>query len=140
MNLLAKMAPAVRKEAKFVAVTEAVGVILMLAVFGILHYAMPGKVPFDYRVIAGGAAGGFIAWLNFFFMGITVQNVASMTNDENAASLMKASYSRRMLLQMAWVVIAILAPIFQFAAGIIPLLFPGMFIKLRGLKIFQKDE
>ena len=46
---------------------------------------------------------------------------------------MKASYSRRTLLQMAWVVVAIAAPCFQFAAGILPLLFPSFGIKLMGL-------
>ena len=75
----------------------------------------------------------FINFLNFFLMGVTVQKVASEANEDNARLRMKASYSRRTLLQMAWVVVAIAAPCFQFAAGILPLLFPSFGIKLRGL-------
>ena len=46
---------------------------------------------------------------------------------------MKASYSKRMLLQMLWVVAAIAVPCFHFAAGILPLLFPSAGIKLMGI-------
>ncbi len=140
MNLLAKMAPAVRKEVRFIAVTEAIGVCIMIAAFAVLHFIIPEKVPFNAAVIAAGIIGGFVAWLNFFLMGITVQKAASMTDEADAGKLMRSSYSRRMLLQMGWAIVAIAAPVFQFAAGIIPLLFPGMFVKLRGLKMFNKDE
>lgn len=62
----------------------------------------------------------------FFLMGLTVQKVASGTDEDAARLKMKASYSQRMLLQMLWVILAIVAPCFQFAAGIAPLLFPGV--------------
>ena len=38
-----------------------------------------------------------------------------------------------MLFQMLWVIIAIAAPCFHYAAGIIPLLFPGTGIKIAGI-------
>ena len=133
MNLLKNLAPAIRKETKRVGIFTFSGVIVMWIVFLILHACMPEKIPFDYNVILGGLLGGFIAILNFFLMGITVQKVSAETNEDNARLRMKASYSRRTLLQMAWVIVAITAPCFQFAAGILPLLFPSFGIKLMGL-------
>ena len=126
--------PAVKKETKKVAVSTVIGVILMWAVFAVLHYFfMPEKVPFDYTVVLGGAVGGMIAVLIFFLMGLTVQKIAATTDEDAARARMKASYSQRMMLQMLWVIVAIVAPCFHFAAGIIPLLFPGMGIKLTGI-------
>ena len=127
---MGKIAPAVKKETVRVAVITAAGTAVMWVVFGVLHAVMPESVPFDYRVILGGLGGGAVAVLNFFLMGLTVQKVTSM-QDEGAAQLtMKASYARRMMLQVLWVVIAIVAPCFQYVAGIIPLLFPSAGIKL----------
>ena len=128
--------PAVRKETKKVAVSTLVGVIVMWIVFAVLHMALPEKVALDYTVFLGGICGGIIAVLNFFLMGLTVQKVAASTDEDAARSRMRASYSQRMMLQMLWVIVAIVAPCFQFAAGIIPLLIPGFGIKLMG--IFKK--
>lgn len=134
MSILgSEIQPAVKKETKRVAAAVAVELALMWIIFGVLHFTMPDKVPFDYRVILGGLGGGAVAVLNFFLMGLTVQKVAASTDEDSARLRMKASYSQRMLLQMAWVIAAIVAPCFQFAAGIIPLLFPGTAIKLMGI-------
>lgn len=125
--------PAVKTETKKVAASTITGVILMWIIFAVLHAAMPEKVPLDYTVFLGGICGGFIAVLNFFLMGITVQKVAAAADEDLARSRMRASYSQRMMLQMLWVVVAIVAPCFQFVAGIVPLLFPGMGIKIMGI-------
>ena len=127
---MSKLSPALKKETVRLSVMVAAGVVLMILVFLIAHLIVPEKVPFDYRVILGGLGGGFIAVLNFFLMGLTVQKVANTEDPDLAKNRMKASYSRRMLLQMAWVVIAIVVPIFQPVAGIVPLLFPSLSIKL----------
>ena len=111
----------------------AAGLIVMWILFFVLHLAMPEKVPFDYTVILGGLAGGLVAVGNFFFMGIAVQKVAADTNEDSARTRMKASYSQRMMIQMLWVVLAIVLPCFQFVAGILPLLFPSFGIKLTGV-------
>lgn len=125
--------PAVKKETKRIALATCSGTIVMWIVFGILHLIMPAKVPFDYTVILGGLGGTFVAVLNFFMMGMTVQKVAASTDEDAARMRMKASYSQRMLLQMLWVIAAIAIPCFQFLAGIIPLLFPGTFLKILGI-------
>lgn len=125
--------PAVKKETKRVAVSTAIGVVLMWIVFAVLHAVIPDKVPLDYTVFLGGIGGGIIAVLNFFLMGLTVQKVAS-TSDEDAARMkMKSSYTQRMMLQVLWVIAAVAAPCFWFVAGILPLLFPSLGIKITGI-------
>ena len=54
----------------------------------------------------------------------------SMEDEGMARQQMKASYSRRMLLQILWMIAAIAAPCFQFVAGLVPLLFPSLGLKL----------
>lgn len=137
MSIFGEVQPAVKKETGHVAVYTAIGAVLMWGIFGILHGVMPEKVPFDYTVFLGGIGGGLIAVLNFFLMGLTVQKVAVSTDEDAARMKMKASYSQRMLLQMLWVVAAIALPCFQFVAGILPLLFPSLGIKIHSI-IFKK--
>lgn len=132
-GIFAQVQPAVKKETLRVAASTAVGVLLMWIVFGVLHAAVPEKVPMDYTVLLGGVGGGLVAVLNFFLMGLTVQKVAASDSEDAARMSMRASYSRRMLLQLLWMIIAIAAPCFQFAAGIAPLLFPSLGIKLTGI-------
>ena len=94
---------------------------------------IPEKVPFDYTVFLAGIGGGIIAVLNFFLMGLTVQKVASTQDEGMARNRMKSSYSQRMLLQMLWVIAAIAAPCFWAVAGVLPLLFPSIGIKIMGI-------
>ena len=126
-----EIAPAVKLETKRVAIATGIMTILMWIVFGIGHALSPQQIPFNYTVILGGLAGGIVAVANFFLMGLTVQQVASTTDEDLAKSKMKASYSQRFLLQVVWIILAIVLPCFQFAAGILPLLFPSLSIKLR---------
>ena len=130
-----KVQPAVKKETKNVAIYTVVGVVVMWVGFLILHLIWPEKIPFDYRVILGGIGGGAVAVLNFFLMGMTVQKVAAIPEDQKdmAFMKMKASYSQRLILQILWIILAITLPCFHFVAGIAPLLFPGFGIKIGGL-------
>ena len=131
MSIMENVQPAVKKETGKVTAITGIGLILMWIVFGVLHTFMPQKVPFDYTVFLGGAVGGCMAVLNFFFMGLAVQKAATATDEDTARMRIKASYSQRMLIQMLWVILAIVAPCFHFVAGIVPLLFPGTGIKIR---------
>ena len=135
-GLLENVQPAVKKETKRVVMITGAGLILMWILFAILHFTMPDKVPFDYTVILGGIGGGVIAVLNFFLMGLAVQKAASATDEGTARMKLKASYSQRFMMMILWVIVAIVAPCFQFAAGIAPLLFPGTGLKFVG--IFHK--
>ena len=135
-GLLDNVQPAVKKETKRVIKITAAGLILMWILFALLHFAMPDKVPLDYTVFTGGIGGGVIAVLNFFLMGLAVQKAASATDEGTARMKLKASYSQRFMMQILWVIVAIVAPCFQFVAGIAPLLFPGTGLKFVG--IFHK--
>ena len=128
-SILDNVQPAVKKETKRVVKITAVGLILMWILFAVLHFTMPDKVPLDYTGIGGGA----VAVLNFFLMGLAVQKAASASDEGTARMKLKASYSQRFLMQILWVILAIVAPCFHFVAGIAPLLFPGTGIKIMGI-------
>ena len=121
--------PAVKKETQKVVIYTVVGVVLMWIVLFLLRPTMPYKIVFDNTTILAGIIGGGVAILNFFLMGISVQNIAATEDQDLAKKKMKTSYSQRMALQLIWVVIAIAAPCFYFVAGILPLLFPSLGIK-----------
>ena len=111
----------------------------MFLVFFVLHMVVPQDapfnlaVPFDYKVILGGIGGFLVAVGNFFWMAITVQKVASMEDEKQARSTMGVSYRYRTLLQLLWVILAIVVPVFNLVAGIVPLFIPSLVIKLRGI-------
>ena len=132
-SILDNVQPAVKKETKRVVKITAVGLILMWILFAVLHFTMPDKVPLDYTVFLGGIGGGAVAALNFFLMGLAVQKAASASDEGTARMKLKASYSQRFLMQILWVILAIVAPCFHFVAGIAPLLFPGTGIKIMGI-------
>ena len=95
-----------------------------------------GGIADDMQDGLGGIGGGVIAVLNFFLMGLAVQKAASATDEGTARMKLKASYSQRFMMMILWVIVAIVAPCFQFVAGIAPLLFPGTGLKFVG--IFHK--
>ena len=130
-SILDNVQPAVKKETKRVVKITAVGLILMWILFAVLHFTMPDKVPLDYTVFLGGIGG--VAVLNCFLMGLAVQKAASASDEGTARMKLKASYSQRFLMQILWVILAIVAPCFHFVAGIAPLLFPGTGIKIMGI-------
>ena len=124
-----ELQPAVKKETRRIAVMTAAGVVLMWIAFFAGHLITPESIPFDYKVILGGLAGGAVAVLNFLLMAVTVQKAANAATEDEARMRVKSSYSQRLMLQILWVILAIVLPCFQFAAGIAPLLFPSLGIK-----------
>ena len=131
--------PAVKTETGKIAIGTGVGVLIMFVVFFVLHMVIPQDapfnlaVPFDHRVILGGIGGFLVAVGNFFWMAVTVQKVASTEDESKARQTMGVSYRYRTLLQLLWVVLAIVVPVFNLVAGIVPLFIPSLFIKLRGI-------
>ena len=109
-SILDNVQPAVKKETKRIIKITIVGLILMWILFAVLHFAMPDKVPLDYTVFLGGIGGGAVAVLNFFLMGLAVQKAASASDEGTARMKLKASYSQRFLMQILWVILAIVAP------------------------------
>lgn len=131
-----KLQSAVKKETVAVAAGTGIGCLALLALFLILYVIFPeSSVKFDYRVVLGVLVGGAVAVGNFFLMAVTVQNVVNVTNRDDALRMMRISYRNRMLMRGIWIIIAIVAPCFNYAAGIIPLFIPGFVIKLRGIRM-----
>lgn len=137
---MSNIQPAVKKETINVAISTTIGVVLMWIVFVLLSVLLPEFWALEYTIFPAGICGGLVAVFNFLLMGLTVQKVAACEDEKMAQSLMRASYSRRMLLQVVWVIVAIAAPCFQFIAGILPLIFPSIGIKLVGIYKARKNS
>lgn len=135
-----ELQPAVKKETGNIALGTGIGVLIMFVIFFVLHMVLPRElpfgwsVPFDYRVILGGIGGFLVAVGNFFWMAVTVQKVASTEDEKLARQKMGVSYRYRTLLQLLWVILAIVVPVFNLVAGIVPLFIPSLYIKLRGIR------
>ncbi|MBO5624091.1 MAG: hypothetical protein J6N21_03345 [Butyrivibrio sp.] len=128
-----KLQDAVKKETCNIAIGVGIGVLLMYLLFFVLHMVVPDWAPFDIKVILGGIGGFIVAVGNFFWMALTVQKVASIEDEERARKEMGVSYRYRTMLQFLWVILAIVIPVFNLVAGIVPLFIPSITIKLRGI-------
>ena len=137
-----KLSKALKKELKNVIIYVMIGLVILFgAMFLLMSFfpEMKSSPEFEYwKILLGGFGGGGVAVFNFFLMGLTVQKVASDTNQDRARNRMKLSYTYRYLMQVAWIVIAILAPCFNYISGIVPLLFPSLGIKIASI-IFKKN-
>ena len=124
---------AVKKEtARIGAGTAGVSVVMILVFWG-LHLVIPDSVPFDYKVILGAVIGSAVAVGNFFFMGLTVQKIADMQDQDLAYRRMKTNYHYRTMIQFLSIILAVTVPFINGVAGIIPLFVPGAVIKARGI-------
>ena len=128
-----KLQPAVKTETGRIAIATGVGILVMYAVFFCLHMVVPNWAPFDIKVILGGIGGFIVAVVNFLWMGITVQKVASMDDEKEARAAMGVSYRNRVLLLLLWGILGFVVPVFNVAAVLITLFIPTLFIKLRGI-------
>ncbi|WP_034475378.1 ATP synthase subunit I [Butyrivibrio proteoclasticus] len=134
-----KLQDAVKKETRNIAIGTGIGVVIMFAIFFVLHMVLPKNlpfgyyVPFDYKVILAGIVGFFVAVGNFFWMAVTVQKVTSIEDEKRARETMGVSLRYRTLMQLLWVILAIVVPVFNLVAGIVPLFIPSITIKLRGI-------
>ena len=128
-----KLQDAVKKETGIIAMGTATGVLIMFAIFFVLHMVFPNWAPFDIKVILGGIGGLIVAVGNFFWMAVSVQKVASIEDEERARKTMGVSYRYRTMLQFLWVILAIVVPFFNLVSGIVPLFIPSIIIKLRGI-------
>lgn len=135
-----KLQDAVKKETTFMAIGCAVCCVVTVLVFALLHVFFPETVPFDYKVILGTVLGSAVATGNFFWMAVTVQKVSACEDDDKAKSIMRTSFRYRTLAQLVWGVAAIFVPFINTVAGIVPLFFPGIVIKVRGIVSARRGE
>ena len=131
-----KLQKAVRQETISVAIGTGIGCAALIVLFLLFYLIFPeSAIRFDYRVVLGALCGGAVAVANFFLMAVTVQNVVNVENRDDALRMMRVSYRNRMLMRGIWIIIAIFAPCFNYAAGIVPLFIPGIVIKIRGIRM-----
>ena len=128
-----KLQKAVKDETVFVALGSLILSVLMVIVFFVLHKLYPERVPAGLPVLIGAAGGCAAAVGNFFLMALTVQKVAGMGNYDEAYRAMQASYRYRTFLQLIWCVLAMVLKFIHPVAGILPLLWPSLLIKGRGI-------
>ena len=128
-----KLQDAVKKETKFMAAGCGVCCVVTILVFVLLHMFFPDTVIFDYRVILGAVLGSAVAVGNFLWMAIAVQKFTSCEDDERAKVVWKTNFRYRMLAQLVWGILAIVLPFINTVAGIVPLFYPSIVIKARGL-------
>ena len=105
------------KETKRIAVGTVIMLVVMLAVYAVL-----GK--FTVGVLLGGLLGSAYAIFNFFMLGMTLQKVASMTDQQMAHMKVRSSYSTRMIGMLILAVVAFALPFVEGIPCLIALLFP----------------
>ncbi len=119
-----KIDTTVIKETKYIAIWVILLSVIMEAVFLIIEW--------DYTVLLGNIFGAFVAVLNFFLMGITVQS--ALTKDEKAAkNTIRYSQIYRNFMLLATAIFSMLIPCFNGIAVIIPFIFPRIAIAFRPL-------
>lgn len=96
---------------------------------------------YSLAVLFGSVYGGAIALLNFFLMGLTVQKVADMEDQNAAKRKMQASYSMRQLILLILVgfgmYIAVNHEVFHWLPILLAVIYPRLIIAFGG--IFRKE-
>lgn len=120
-----KIDSTVKKETCYILVWVLILSAVMQAVFLILH-------KWDYTVLLGNLLSAAAVTLNFFFMGITVQNAVEK-DEKDAKNTMKVSQSLRTLALFVIIVVGVVALWFNTWACVIPLFFPrvGMLFRTK---------
>ena len=114
--LFAKIDPNVKRTTRFIAACVLVLSALMQAVYLIVG-------AWKSTVLWGNLLGAFVAVLNFFLMGLTIQRSLGY-EPEDAKKYIRVSQSLRMLMVLAFCAIGAAAPIFDLFAVVVPLVFP----------------
>lgn len=125
---MSKIDATVIKETKYIGAWVIIFSVLMQAVFLVI-----GK--WHYSVLLGNVLSAFFAVLNFFLMGITVQNALDK-EEKDAKNLLKVSQMYRNLMILVATIIGVVLPCFNTVAVIVPVFFPRIAIAIRPL--FEK--
>lgn len=152
-----KIQPAVREKTIALAIGVLLLTVLMVGVFLVIGQ-------FDWTVLTGALLGAAIGIANFFLMALTVQRAAdemdhyplpqpepSAEGDDSPEAAnekdpplsegarrgrnrIRVSYALRMLGVAALAALGVILPCFHSFAVLIPLLFPGLVIRIIGLR------
>ena len=122
-----KLQSASKKEIRRIALGVAVCDVIMVA--GLFLLSQFGIGTFSLgRILLGAAGGSVIAILNFTIMCLTVQRAVEIEDKKKMKAFFQGSYNGRLLLQAAWVVVALMVPQIHVLAGAAPVLFPNAVI------------
>ena len=127
-----KIDSTVKRETRYIALMAIALSLLMELVFIVIGQ-------WSYKVLLGNILGAGVAVLNFFLMGLTVQN-AILLEEKEARDKMKLSMTLRSFLLMLTAVLGVVVPVFNAPATIIPRFFVRIAVALRPLFIKDKDE
>ena len=127
---MGKIDKVVLKETKYVALFTIILSVLMQSVFLII-----GKWTLAH--LLGNILGAFAAILNFFLMGVTIQN-AVLKEEKGAKNLVKLSQSARLFMMFFIALLGYLIPVFNLLTVIIPYLFPRIGVMIRAFIV--KDQ
>ena len=120
-----KVSDAVKKETLYISVWVVVMSVLMNSVFLLMRQ-------WDLTVLFGNILSAAASLLNFFLMGLTVQNAVSK-DEKQARNLMKASQFWRSVMIFAAASVGVIAPWFNIWAVLLTLFFPRIAISFRML-------
>lgn len=118
-----KLQAASKKELSRIALGTVIGTVLLILLLYVLSLVGVGIFT-PSRIFLGAGIGCFIAIFNFYLLCLTVQKAVDIQDQKQMKMKFQVSYNFRMLLQAAWVVVALLVPGIHVVAGAAPLLFP----------------
>lgn len=122
--------PAVKKELSFIAIAALICSVLLQAGFWLVSMWVEA-VRWDYTVAIGGAVGYCLTVLNFFLMCLAVQRSVSDPDPRHAQLAMKASYTRRMLLILAVMIVSFVVDAIHWLPVVAAVFYPTIAIFVR---------
>lgn len=127
-----KVDKAVLRETSHIALGLLAVDVLMCVVFFLSHR-------FDYTVVLGALLGSVFSLLNFFLLGLTIQKV--IQKGEEPKKSVRLSYTLRMLMMMAVIVMGVFLPCFHVLAVIVPFLMTQpIILVMRALGVSKAEE
>jgi len=131
---LKQIDPAIKKETVYIAL-----VVLILSALMESVYLIIGR--WDLSVLFGNLLGASAGILNFFFMGLGLQNALGK-DSKQAKTTVSFSHTMRYLMMAAVIVIAFLVEPIGLIPAIISLVFPtvGIFMRTFMIKKVGKEE
>ena len=114
--MLAKIDPTVKRMTIYIAVCTLVLSVLMEAVYLVIG-------AWDFEVLWGNLLGAFVAVLNFFLMGLSIQRSLTLA-PEDAKKFMRLSQSLRMLMIIVFCVVCAVLPMTDLVAMLVSQFFP----------------
>ena len=128
-----KIEPAVLTETKNIAIGTAAMCVLMIVIFAVVG-------AFGWPVVFGALLGGGFTVANFFLMALSVQKSLKAEAAKAARIVSVRSYTIRVAVMAAVIVLGFWLPCFQGFAVVIPMIFPRITIILMRISSGRKKE